>query len=120
MNYPKLPTLKKKKDNQSLVVLIDGPLPSPSCFSFFNAAGQLFYRRIHSSHVMADTLGGEEKLSLAEASKNLYNNDRLHLCLMSKFLTPSTCKLETKSFLDTVFTIIDQNNQALVIFFFSR
>ena len=66
---------------------------------------------------MADTLGGEEKLSLAEASKNLYNNDRLHLCLMNKFLTLFTCKL-VKSFLDTVFSIIDQNNQALVIFFF--
>ena len=40
---------------------------------------------------------------------------------MSKFLTRSTCKLETKSFVDTVFTIVDQNNQALVtlaIFFF--
>ena len=35
---------------------------------------------------------------------------------MSKFFF-STCKLETKSFDDTVFTIIDQNNQALVIFF---
>ena len=40
---------------------------------------------------------------------------------MSKFLTPSTCKLETKSFIDHIFTIIDQNNQALVIFlFFSK
>ena len=37
---------------------------------------------------------------------------------MSKFLTPSTSKLETKSFDDPVFTIIDQDNQALVIFFF--
>ena len=101
-----------------MVVLIDGPLPSPSCF-FFNATGQLLYRRIHSSHVMADTLGGEEKLSLAEASKNLYNNDRLHLCLLNKFLTLFTCKLE-KSFLDTVFSIIDENNHALVIFFFFK
>ena len=61
MDYPKLPTLKKN-DNQSLVVLIDGPLPSPIrfFFSFFlYAAGQLFYRRIHSSRVMADTLGDE-------------------------------------------------------------
>ena len=41
-------------------------------------------------------------------------DDCLHLGLMSKFLAPSTCK----SFVDTVFTIIDQNNQALVIFFF--
>lgn len=47
---------------------------------------------------------------------------RLHLCLMSKFLTPWTCELETKTFVDTVFTIIDQNNQALVtlVLFFSR
>ena len=36
---------------------------------------------------------------------------------MSKFFTPSICKLETKSFVDTVFSIIDQNKQALVIFF---
>ena len=88
-------------------------------FFFFNAAGQLFYRRIHSSHVMADTLGGEGKFSLAEASKNWYNNDRLHLCLMNIFFTLFTCKLE-KSFLDTVFSIIDQNNQALVVFFFFK
>ena len=52
-----------------------------------------------------------------EARKNLNIDDRLHLCLMSKFVTPSTCK-NTKSFVDTVFTFIDQNNQALVIFFF--
>ena len=45
-------------------------------------------------------------------------DDRLHLCVMSKFLTASTSKLETESFLDTVITIIDRNNQALVIFFF--
>ena len=78
MDYPKLPTLKKKrkKDNQSLVVLTDGPLPSPSCFFFvlfrflfffffLYAAGQLFYRRIHSSRVMVDTLGGDYELSTA-------------------------------------------------------
>ena len=74
IDYPKLPTLKKK-DNQSLVVLIDVPLPSPSYYYYyyyyyFNDAGQLFYRRIDSSHVMADTLGGEQQFSLAEASKN--------------------------------------------------
>ena len=55
-----------------------------------------------------------------EASKNLNVDDHLHFCLVRRFLTPSTCKLETKSFLDTVYTIINQNNQALVIFFFSR
>ena len=50
-------------------------------------------------------------------------DDRLHLCLMRMFLTPSTCKLETKSFVDTVFTIIDKNNQAvvtLILLFFLR
>jgi len=47
-------------------------------------------------------------------------DDHLHLCLMSKFFTPSTFKLETKSFVDIVFTIIDQNNQALVIIFFVK
>ena len=50
-------------------------------------------------------------------------DDRLHLCLLSKILTRSTCKLETKSFVDTAFTIIDQNDQALVtlaIFFFFK
>ena len=67
MDYPKLLTLKKKKDNQSLVVLINTLLPSPSWFffSFFYAAGQLFYRHIHSSHVMAGSLGDEYKFSLA-------------------------------------------------------
>ena len=62
LSYPLITHLeRKKKDNQSLVVLIDGPLSSPSCFFFFflYAAGQWFYRRIHLSHVMADTLGGE-------------------------------------------------------------
>ena len=46
-------------------------------------------------------------------------DDCLQVCLMGKFLTPPTCKLETKSHIDTAFTIIDQNNRALVIFFFS-
>ena len=55
-----------------------------------------------------------------EANENLKIGDHLHLCLMSKFLTPSTFKLKTKSFVDTVCTIIDQNNQTLVIFFFSQ
>ena len=55
------------------------------------------------------------------ASKNNLNiDDRLHQCLMSKFVTPFTCKLKTKSFADTVFTIVDQNNQALVIYFFFK
>ena len=45
------------------------------------------------------------------------------ICSMSELLTPSTCKLETKSFVGTVLTIIDQNNQALMtlvisVFFF--
>ena len=39
---------------------------------------------------------------------------------MIKFLTPSTSKLETRSFVDTLFTIIDQNKQALVVFFFYK
>ena len=50
----------QRNDNQSLAVLIDGSVPSPFCFFFFfllYAAGQLFYRRIYSSRVMADTLG---------------------------------------------------------------
>ena len=56
-----------------------------------------------------------------DASKSLNIDDYLHLCQMSKFFTLSTCKLETKSFVDTVFfTIIDQNKQALVIFFLTR
>ena len=37
----------------------------------FYTASQLFYRRIHSSRVMADTLGGE-------SCKNLNIDDRLH------------------------------------------
>ena len=99
--------------------MIDVPLPSPSYYYYyyFNDAGQLFYRRIDSSHVMADTLGDEQKFSLAEASKHLYNDERSHLCLVNKYLTPFTCTLE-KYFLDTVFTLIDQNNHALVSFFF--
>ena len=40
-----------------------------------------------------------------EASKNLNVDDHLHFCLVRRFLTPSTCKLETKSFLDTVYTM---------------
>ena len=43
-------------------------------------------------------------------------DDRLHLGLTSKFLTPSTYK----SFVGTVFNIIDQNNRALGILFFSK
>ena len=61
MDYPKSPALKKR-DYQSLVLLIDGLLPLPS--SFFNfflfyAVGQLLYTRIHWPGVMADTLCGE-------------------------------------------------------------
>ena len=56
-------TYLEKKDSQSLVVLMVVPLPSPSWFLsvclFFYGAGQLCYRHIHSSRVMADTLGGE-------------------------------------------------------------
>ena len=55
-----------------------------------------------------------------EVSKNLNIDDHLDLCQISKFLTPSTCKLETKSVVDTIFTIIDQNKEALVIFFFLK
>ena len=65
MDYPKLPTLKKKEDNQSLVVLIDGPLPLPSCFFFFLFfyVGQL-YRRIHSSRVMVEPWVASKNLAL--------------------------------------------------------
>ena len=67
-----LPVCSANILNQSLVLLIDGPLPSPSWLFFvFYTAGQLFYRRIHSSRVMADTLGGE-------CSKTLNIDVRLH------------------------------------------
>ena len=119
---PKWTTLNylpwKKNDNQSLVVLIDGPLPSPLrfYFSFFmllvSCSTDAFIRPVwwQIPWVTSKNLALRSRRRLVK----IWILMIVSICLMSKFLTRSTCKLETKSFADTVFTVIDQNNQALV------
>jgi len=66
MDYPYLPTLIKKKQQQKkqtnkawLFWSMERYIATFAILLFFYAAGQLFYRRIHPSRVMADTFGGE-------------------------------------------------------------
>ena len=55
-----------------------------------------------------------------DASKNLNIDDHLHLCQTSKFLTLSTCKLETKSFIDKLSLLLSIKTIKLWLSFFSK
>ena len=59
MDYPKLPTLEKKKITNAWLFWSLERLFRDLVFFFF----MLFYRHIHSSRVMADTLRGEFSLA---------------------------------------------------------